>query len=178
MNCWLLHYKHKHLDYLQHITGHFLEKHKARSDKGDPTIKHNSRKRGTVYFMHIQWQTAQIISWSRKTVLLLQLTQVSPFHCSESTVPPSSSGTEQQVVQQQCPAFHLCSLHQVIFQSLHDSGKTKHFVFSLPLGLQSLCHLYKEMYFNSEMNDRQCWQADLQQGAGTENSFKGHGQCN
>lgn len=56
MNCWLLLYKHEHQDYLQHITGHFPEKHKARSDKGNPTIKHNSRKCGTVYFMHVQWQ--------------------------------------------------------------------------------------------------------------------------
>lgn len=63
MNFWLLLYKHEHQDYLQYITGHFPEKHKARSDKGNPTIKHSSRKCGTVYFMHVQWQTAQTISW-------------------------------------------------------------------------------------------------------------------
>lgn len=65
--------------------------------------------------MHIQWHTAQIISWSRKILLLFQLTQVSMFYCFKSIFSPSSSGTEEQVVQQQRPTFYLCSLHQVFF---------------------------------------------------------------
>lgn len=44
MDCQLLLYKHEHLNYLQHITGHFPEEHKARSDKGNPTIKTQLKK--------------------------------------------------------------------------------------------------------------------------------------
>lgn len=169
MNCWLLLYKHEHQDYLQHITGHFPEKHKARSDKGNPTIKHNSRKCGTVYFMHIQWQTVQIISWKLGKHLLFQLTWVSIFHCFKFIFWPTSSGTEEQVIQQQCPfylcillmhTFYLCILHQVFFHHFTQVFMTWEqlnifvFVFSLALGLQSLCHFYKKMYCYSEMNGR------------------------
>lgn len=96
--------------------------------------KHNSAKCGTVYFVPIQWHTAQLVSWSRKTLLLFQLTQASLFHCSKPILSPSSSGTEEQVVQQQHPTCYLCGLHKVFFTISHKSswlGKNET-VLSLP----------------------------------------------
>lgn len=121
---------------------------------------------------HAHTMTAQIISWKLGKHLLFQLTQVSIFRCFKFIFWPISWGTEEQVIQQQCPTFYLCSLHQVLFHHFTQLFMTWEqlnifvFVFSLPLGLQSLCHLYKKMYCCSEMNGRQHWQADLQQGAG------------
>lgn len=80
---------------------------------------------------HAHTMTAQIISWKLGKHLLFQLTQVSIFHCFKFIFWPTSSGTEEQVIQQQCPTFYPCSLHQVFFhhftQSLHDLGTIKHF---------------------------------------------------
>lgn len=121
---------------------------------------------------HAHTMTAQIISWKLGKHLLFQLTHVSIFNSFKFIFWPTSSGTEEQVIQQQCPTFYLCSLYQVFFHHFMQVFMTWEllnifvFVFSLHLGLQSLCHLYKKMYCYSEMNGRQCWQADLQQGAG------------
>lgn len=80
---------------------------------------------------HAHTMTAQIISWKLGKHLLFQLTQVSIFHCFKFIFWPTSSGTEEQVIQQQCPTFYACSLHQVFFSpfhtSLHDLGTIKHF---------------------------------------------------
>lgn len=132
----------------------------------------NSRKCGTVYFMHIQWQTAQTISWKVGKHLLFQLTHVSIFHCFKFMFWPTSPGTEEQVMQQQCPTFYLGSLHQVFFYHFTQVFMTWEqlnifvFVFSLHLWDYNHCVICTRKCSYSEMNGRQYWQADLQQGAG------------
>lgn len=164
MNCQLLLCKCKHLGYSQHITGHFPEKHKARSHKGNPTIQTQLQKVWHSVF-HIYTMTCST-SLQLKQGITSSPAYTSLFHWFASILSPSSSGTEEEVARQQCPTSYLCGFHQVFFTISHKPswlGKKEMCcvsVFSLPLGLQSLGHLFKEMYF--KMNNTWCWQADLQ----------------
>lgn len=84
---------------------------------------------------HAHTMTAQIISWKLGKHLLFQLTQVSIFHCFKFICWPTFSGTEEQVIQQQCPTFLPMQFAPRILSpfhtSLHDLGTIKHFCLCL-----------------------------------------------
>jgi len=55
-------YKHNHLDYLHHITGHFPEKPKARPGKGNPTSNTQlGEARHSVFRVHTTRPTAETV---------------------------------------------------------------------------------------------------------------------
>lgn len=133
-NCWLLLYKHKHLDYLQHITGHFPEKHKARSDS-QPNHRNTTQE-----------SVAQCISCTYNDWQHKSSAEVGKCFCCSSlhkylyfTVLNLHSHLPRQALKSKLfsnSTLHLthtvCTKSPLPFHlSLHDLGKMKHFCLCL-----------------------------------------------